>query len=137
MPEKSDLYPAAKWVLAAVLAYWAMLPYMVQLLIGVMGADVVSGLLAAFVRKELCCEYGLRGLVKKTLVLLLVGVTHLIGEPLNLGIDLANVVALGYIANELISITENCVLAGVPVPQQLSEALAKFKVKRKNGHGVK
>ena len=124
-----NLWAIGKWLCLTALVYWAKVPYLVQILVAFMALDMVTGLLAAFVRKEICSEIGARGVAKKVLMLILVAVAHVISDkdPLHLGIDLGNVVALGYLANEVISIVENCAWAGIPVPGPLVDALMKFK----------
>jgi toxin secretion/phage lysis holin len=118
---------AGKWTVAIVAAFWLKIPYMVKLLLGMMALDMVTGLLASFIRKETSSESGARGLAKKALVLILVGVSHIVSDPLHLGVDLGSAVALAYMFNELISIIENAARAGVPIPGPLIDVLRKFK----------
>ena len=116
-----------KWFLAITIALWISLPFVVKTLILIMALDFVTGLLTAFIRKELCSGISFRGLAKKTLILILVAAAGIVNRSLHIGIDIGAAVAGAYVINELISILENCVRAGVPVPTVLVESLAKLK----------
>ena len=96
----------------------------VPILLVLMFADVLSGLLAAFYTKKLNSSVGWKGVTRKTFVILLVGVASAI-DPLTPQAPEANIVAMFYIANELLSILENAVLCGVPVPPVLVNAMVK------------
>lgn len=124
-------YRATKWLAAIALATWARVPGLVQTLILFMALDFLTGVLAAVVRKGVSSDDSFRGLAKKALVLILVGTSHIASDTLHLGVDFGSVVALAYIANEIISITENCARAGVPIPAPLLDVLSKFKAKTK------
>ena len=56
------------------------------------------------------------------LILILVAVAHLISEALKLRSTWVFGVAAAYVVNEVISITENCANAGVPIPPRCLEA---------------
>lgn len=118
---------AFKWFIAAMIAAWISLSAAVQFLLIFMAFDYVTGIVAAYVNKELCSEKGAKGLAKKVAVLLLVWVSHYATRAINVDYDLGAWVATAYSINELISIIENCRRAGVPVPQRLVDALMKAK----------
>ena len=66
--------------------------------------------------------YGLKGLCKKGLMLLFVLVAVQIDQLL--GADyVRDAVCIGFCSNEILSITENLGLAGVPMPQAVVKAL--------------
>lgn len=72
--------------------------------------------------------YGLKGLCRKGLMLLLV----MVGVQLDrvLGVDyVRTAICLGLMANEVISITENLGLAGIPMPQAIQQALEQLRKK--------
>jgi phage-related holin len=58
-------------------------------------------------------------LARKSLTLLLVATGSFMSHSMHLGIDVGSTVAMAFAANELISITENCARAGVPIPESL------------------
>ena len=112
-------YPAVKIVLHFLQATPA-----VPILLVLMVFDVLSGHLAAFYTKRLNSSVGWKGMTRKAFVILLIGVGSAI-DPLTPQIPEAGVVAMFYIANELLSILENAVLCGVPVPPVLVNAMIK------------
>ena len=93
-------------------------------------ADYVSGSIVALVFHKSTksqtgaynSAYGLKGLCKKGLMLMFVLVAVQIDRIL--GTDyVRNAVCIGFCANEILSITENLGLAGVPMPQIVVKAL--------------
>lgn len=123
----STYLAASKWVIAFVVSFWLSIPFMVQMLVACMGLDFATGILVGFIRGELASHRSFVGIAKKVLILILVAVAHLLGEIMKLPLDLGVAVAAAYIVNEVISITENCSNAGVPIPPVLLEALLKAK----------
>ncbi len=95
-----------------------------------MGVDYVSGCLVALVfhnspkseSGSYNSAYGLKGLCKKGLMLLFVLVAvqmdRVLGEDY-----VRDAVCVGFCTNEILSITENLGLAGVPMPQAVVKAL--------------
>lgn len=122
----SSLLSAIKWIAAAVISVWAKLSITIHVLVGLMALDFFTGLTGALVLKRLSADVSFRGLVKKVMILTLVYVGHMISVPLNVGFDLGEMVALAYILNEVLSIIENCVDVGVPIPPILVQTLGKF-----------
>ena len=103
---------------------------MLYALIAFVVADYITGVFSAFIRKELSSEVGARGILKKATIFIIVGVgnlsdTHLLGG----GSALRTALVFFYAANEMVSLTENCAIIGLPVPQVLRNALAQIKNK--------
>lgn len=95
-----------------------------------MAVDYISGSLVALVfHNSLKSEsgsynsaYGLKGLCKKGMMLLFVLVAVQMDRVL--GADyVRDAVCVGFCTNEILSITENLGLAGVPMPQAVVKAL--------------
>ena len=95
-----------------------------------MGVDYISGCVVALVfhnsRKSESGSYnsiyGLKGLCKKGLMLLFVLVA--VQTDRLLGAEyVRDAVCVGFCTNEILSITENLGLAGVPMPQAVIKAL--------------
>ena len=101
-----------------------------------MSVDYISGSLVALVfHKSNKSEtgsynstYGLKGLCKKCLMLLFV-LTAVQMDRL-MGADyVRDAVCIGFCINEVLSITENLGLAGVPMPQAVTKALEQLQAK--------
>ena len=95
-----------------------------------MGVDYVSGSIVALVfhnsRKSATgaynSAYGLKGLCKKGLMLLFVLAAVQMDRVM--GVDyVRDAVCIGFCTNEVLSITENLGLAGIPLPQAVVKAL--------------
>ena len=101
---------------------------MVTLLV-FMSIDYITGLIVAAVRKSpksksggLSSSIGLKGLIKKCVVLMLVLVSARL--DLTLGTSyIRDAVCIGFMVNELLSIIENAGLLGVPMPSAIKNAV--------------
>ncbi len=95
-----------------------------------MVADYITGLIVAGVFHKskksengaLESHVGWKGLCKKGVTLLFVLIAYRLDLALNLDF-IRNTVIIGFMANELISITENAGLMGAPVPKVLLKAI--------------
>lgn len=90
-------------------------------------ADYVTGIMCAIVDKELSSEIGYRGIFKKVLIFMLVGVGHMIDTNLiGDGSVLRTAIIFFYCSNEGISMLENASRLGLPIPEKLKEVLAQL-----------
>ena len=90
--------------------------------------DYITGMFAAGVRHELSSSVGFKGIAKKITIFFLVGVAHIIDhELLGNTAFLRDAVLFFYLANEGLSILENAIEIGIPVPNVLKEKLLQFK----------
>lgn len=100
--------------------------------------DYLTGLMCAFYDRTLSSEIGFRGIFKKVLIFLLVIVANVVDTAFAPQGDLVrDAVIFFYASNEGISILENAVKLGVPVPKKLRDLLRQ--VNRKDddkGEGV-
>ncbi|MGD6776325.1 phage holin family protein [Sutcliffiella horikoshii] len=94
--------------------------------------DYITGIMVAIINKELSSEIGARGIFKKILIFILVGVAHIIDSRLiGEGSVIRTAVIFFYLSNEGISIIENSTRIGLPVPQKLKDVLAQLHGKSK------
>lgn len=90
-------------------------------------ADYLSGVLRAIVEKKLSSSIGSKGISKKVAIFILVGIAHMIDvQIIGEGEAIRNAVIFFYISNEGVSILENSVALGLPVPQKLRNVLAQI-----------
>lgn len=90
--------------------------------------DYITGVLRAFINKEVSSNVGLIGIARKSLILVVLIVGVLLDRLLNEGTWVfRTLIAYFYIANEGISLIENCVGLGLPVPQKLQDTLIQLK----------
>ncbi len=97
-----------------------------------MGADYVTGTAASIKEgKGLNSAFGAWGLARKGLTLLVVLLAHRIDVLLNTEDVTMGAAIFFYIANELISITENYGRLGLPLPERIRKMIAILKEKDK------
>lgn len=100
----------------------------VMVLILFMVVDYITGVIKGWYTKELSSDTGLKGLARKFLILLIIMVAVLLDRLLNTGTWVFRTLACYfYIANEGISILENVIVLGLPVPDKLKDALIQLK----------
>lgn len=94
--------------------------------------DYISGLAAAYINNELSSKVGFNGILKKVMYFFVVAVAHCIDVATGAGGVLQNLTIGFLIANEGISVLENCAKCGIPIPKRLLNALAQIKGAEEN-----
>lgn len=90
--------------------------------------DYITGLMCAIVEKNLNSETGARGIFKKVVIFLLVGIANMIDvNVIQSGAILRTAVIFFYLSNEGISILENAGRLGLPIPNKLRAVLAQLR----------
>lgn len=103
-------------------------------LIAFVVVDYLTGIMRAIIEKELSSRVGARGIFKKILIFLLVGIAHLADlYLLGDGNALRTAVVFFYISNEGISLLENAAVIGLPIPEKLKDALAQLHDRKPKG----
>ncbi|MGU8032989.1 phage holin family protein [Streptococcus suis] len=86
--------------------------------------DYLTGIFAAVVEKQLSSSIGFRGIFKKIAILFLVSLGHLIDTAIiKQGGTIRTMVIFFYLSNEGLSILENTVRIGLPIPEKLQVIL--------------
>lgn len=97
-------------------------------LITFMVMDYITGVLRGYINKELSSDVGLRGIARKAVIFIVLIVAVMLDRLLNTGNWVFRTVACYfYIANEGISLLENCAALGLPIPEKVKDALAQLK----------
>lgn len=90
--------------------------------------DYCTGVIRAFINKEVSSDIGLKGIARKAVILIVIIVAVLLDRLLNTGTWVfRTIVCYFYIANEGISLLENCAGLGLPVPESIQNALVQLK----------
>lgn len=97
--------------------------------------DYITGVLCAIIDKNLCSKIGAKGIFKKVLIFVLVGVGHIIDTNVlkSGGSALRTAVIFFYLSNEGISILENATHIGLPIPEKLKDVLKQLHGKESDG----
>ena len=86
--------------------------------------DYITGVMCAVADKKLSSEVGFKGICRKMLIFLLVGIASVLDvQVIGNGSVLRTAVIFFYIANEGLSLTENAAHLGLPIPEKLKEVL--------------
>lgn len=89
-----------------------------------MAVDYVTGVMCAVMDRKLSSEVGFRGICKKVLILLMVGIANIIDvNVIGTGSMLRSAVICFYISNEGVSLLENAAHMGLPIPEKLKAVL--------------
>ena len=96
-------------------------------LIVFMVLDYLTGLMCAVLDKKLSSAVGFRGIFKKALILIMVGIANVVDvHVVGTGSALRGAVICFYLSNEGLSLLENAAYIGLPVPERLKEVLAQL-----------
>lgn len=86
--------------------------------------DYLTGIMCAISDHTLSSEVGFRGICRKVLIFLLVGIANVLDiHVLGNGSVLRTAVIFFYISNEGVSLLENAAHLGLPVPEKVKDVL--------------
>jgi toxin secretion/phage lysis holin len=86
--------------------------------------DYITGVMCAITDKTLSSEVGFKGICRKVLIFLLVGIANILDvQVIGTGSVLRTAVIFFYLSNEGISLLENAAYLGLPVPQKVKTVL--------------
>jgi toxin secretion/phage lysis holin len=89
--------------------------------------DYITGVMCAVSDHTLSSEVGFRGICRKVLIFLLVGIANILDvQVIGTGSVLRTAVIFFYISNEGVSLLENAGHLGLPIPQKLKDILAQL-----------
>ena len=98
--------------------------------------DYITGVMCAIVDRKLSSAIGFKGLFKKVRIFTLVGIGHILDtRVIGSGSVLRTAIIFFYISNEGVSLIENAVHIGLPVPQKLKDVLEQLHDRSENGEG--
>lgn len=97
--------------------------------------DYLTGIMCAISDKKLSSEVGFKGLARKVLVFVMVGIGHILDSQIlgEAGV-LRTAILLFYLSNEGLSLVENAAYLGLPIPEKLRAVLEQLHEKdRRDG----
>ncbi len=96
-------------------------------LIVLMALDYISGVMCAIEDKKLSSAVGFKGIAKKVLILMLVGVANVLDvNVVGTGAVLRGAVICFYLSNEGLNLLENAAYLGMPIPEKLKDVLSQL-----------
>ena len=86
--------------------------------------DYVTGVMCAISDKKLSSEVGFKGICRKVLIFLLVGIANILdAQVIGTGSVLRTAVIFFSLSNEGVSLLENAAHLGLPVPEKIKTVL--------------
>ena len=93
-------------------------------LLAFVAADYITGVMCAVTDKKLSSAVGFKGICRKVLIFVLVGIGHILDtQVIGTGSVLRTAVIFFYLSNEGVSLMENAAHLGLPVPAKLKNVL--------------
>lgn len=103
-------------------------------LIAFVAIDYITGVMCAISDKTLSSEAGFKGICRKVLIFLLVGIGHIVdAQVIGNGGVMRTAVIFFYLSNEGISLIENAAHLGLPVPEKLKAVLEQLHDRAEKG----
>lgn len=103
--------------------FWGGWDAVLKILVTLAIIDYVSGMIAAAYNGQLKSKVGFRGIAKKVVLFLLVGVATQLDLAFGSNSAIREATIFFFIGNELLSILENAGRMGIPLPDALSNAV--------------
>lgn len=105
-------------------------------LIAFVVVDYATGVMCAVADKKLSSEVGFKGICRKVLIFLLVGVANILDvQVIGTGSVLRTAVIFFYISNEGVSLLENGAHLGLPIPEKMKAVLEQLRDRAEDGKG--
>lgn len=100
--------------------------------------DYLTGVLCAIVDQKLSSAVGFRGICKKVVIFVLVGVGHILdSQIIGSGSILRTAVIFFYLSNEGVSLMENASHLGLPIPTKVKDVLKQLHDRAEEGDDTK
>ena len=96
--------------------------------------DYITVVMCAIINRELSSAVGFKGIFRKVLIFLLVGIANIIDvQVIGTGAVLRTAVIFFYISNEGVSLLENAGHLGLPIPEKIKTVLEQLHDRAENG----
>ena len=96
--------------------------------------DYITGVMCAIINRELSSAVGFKGIFRRVLIFLLVGIANIIDvQVIGTGAVLRTAVIFFYISNEGVSLLENAGHLGLPIPEKIKTVLEQLHDRAENG----
>ena len=96
--------------------------------------DYLSGVACAISDHNLSSQIGFKGIFKKVLIFLLVGIGHILDtQVIGSGSVLRTAVIFFYLSNEGVSLIENAAHLGLPIPEKMKDVLEQLHDRAEKG----
>ena len=107
----------------------------IKILVTMAAIDYITGMIAAGYNGQLKSKVGFKGIAKKVVLFLLVGVAAQLDTAIGSNSAIREATIFFFMGNELLSILENAGRMGIPLPQPLTSAVEILGGKSKQNKG--
>lgn len=98
--------------------------------------DYITGVFCAIVDHTLSSEIGFKGICRKVMIFLMVGVANILDvHVIGSGSVLRTAVVFFYVSNEGVSLLENAGHLGLPIPEKMKAVLEQLHNRAENEEG--
>lgn len=111
-------------IAAAVFGKWDAVLYTLVTLICM---DYITGVIKACYLGKLSSEIGYKGILKKTMIMCVVALSHVLEQIIGEAVGLREIVIMFFIANEGISILENAAVLLPNMPKRIKDVLLQLR----------
>lgn len=87
--------------------------------------DYVSGIVKSFIMGKMNSRTGIRGILKKCMMILVIAAIDILDTVLGAPVEFKSIIISLFLSNEVLSVIENAVMAGIPVPDCLKKEIEK------------
>ena len=96
--------------------------------------DYLTGVMCAVADRNLSSEVGFKGICRKVLIFLLVGIANILDvQVIGTGSVLRTAIIFFYISNEGVSLLENAAHLGLPIPEKMKDILEQLHDRAEEG----
>ena len=96
--------------------------------------DYITGVMCAISDHTLSSEVGFKGICRKVLIFLLVGIANILDvQVIGTGSVLRTAIIFFYISNEGVSLLENAGHLGLPIPEKMKDVLQQLHDRSEKG----
>lgn len=96
--------------------------------------DYITGVMCAISDHTLSSEIGFKGICRKVLIFLLVGIANILDvQVIGTGSVLRTAIIFFYISNEGVSLLENAGHLGLPIPEKMKDVLQQLHDRSEKG----
>ncbi|AJA23091.1 TPA: phage holin family protein [Bacillus thuringiensis] len=104
---------------------------LLKILVTMVSVDYITGMIAAGYNGKLKSKIGFKGIAKKVVLFILVGVATQLDMVFGSNSAIREATIFFFVGNELVSISENAGRMGIPLPQPLINAIETLGEKNK------
>ena len=96
--------------------------------------DYLTGVMCAVADRNLSSEVGFKGICRKVLIFLLVGIANILDvQVIGTGSVLRTAIIFFYLSNEGVSLLENAAHLGLPIPEKMKDILEQLHDRAEEG----